>query len=310
MTRRASLLFFPELRSIAEPVLQHVVTLTEERFECGTFPNGELTLSLTSTAETKEVFILALISPPAERFIAALELADTVRRRGATTITLIAPYLAYSRHDKGAASQERFFFLLGRLFGVAGITAVTTIDIHHPEAAMDFGIPLVSLSPAVLFADVLRSSPFREATIVAPDEGAHRRAEDLGRHLGTNHPIVFGHKTRTSHGVTTELGDCAAERVIIVDDILDTGGTLIEAARILHRNGTRRIAICVSHGLFTGHGWRDLWTLGVERIYTTDSVGSGVIPADERIEIIPIGPMIAESIARTIDEMGSTPEEV
>lgn len=301
MTVRASLLSFPELRSVAEPILREVSGFHEETFTIGTFPNGELTVSLDTQECADDVFILTTISPPADRLFFTLALADTIRRRGARTTTLVAPYLAYSRHDKGAPTVEHIFFLLGRLCGAAGIDTVMTIDIHHSVGTSEFGIPITSLSPASLFAQALRNSPFRGAAIVAPDDGARPRADDLARNMGGNPPIVYGHKTRTPEGIRTELERCTAQRVVIVDDILDTGGTLLEAVRRLQRNGAPRIAVCVSHGLFTGDGWRELWTLGVERIYTTDSVGSGVIPADDRIEIIPIGPLIAESIAHQFE---------
>ena len=302
MTVRASLLSFPELCSVAEPILRDFDEVHEETFTTGTFPNGEFTVSLDTPGEAHDVFLLATINPPAERLLLTLTLADTIRRRGARTITLIAPYLAYSRHDKGAPSVEHLFFLLGRLMNAAGIDTMLTIDIHHSVSTTEFGIPFTSLSPAALFARALNDSPFRGATLVAPDDGARPRADDLARNIGGNPPIVYGHKTRTIEGVQTELERCAAERVILVDDILDTGRTLIEAARWLRKNGAPRIAVCVSHGLFTGDTWQELWNLGVERIYTTDSVGSGVIPVDDRIEIIPIAPVIAESIADTRHE--------
>jgi ribose-phosphate pyrophosphokinase len=296
--RSSPLVFFPPaLAQVGGALTTRIPGSVRGEFLVGAFPNGELTVKVVSTVHGRDVIVVAALTPPAERFIHTLYLIDTLQRCGARSIELVVPYLAYARHDRGEPGVGQMFFFLGRLLLTAGVQRVTTLDIHHPAASVDFEVELDSLPAAALFATRLRGTPFEQATIVAPDDGARERAQALARELGIKTPIVQGQKQRSPDGVTTEFTSWSGSCAVIVDDILDTGGTLLAAAHFLRQSGVQRMIICVTHALFTGTKWRGLWDLGVERIYTTDSVGTGAIPADERIEIIPCSASIAESVA-------------
>lgn len=300
--RSPPLVFFPPaLAQVGGALMTRIRGSVCGEFTVGAFPNGELTVKVVSTVADHDVIVVATLTPPAERFIHTLYLIDTLQRCGARSIELVVPYLAYARHDRGEPGVGQMFFFLGRLLFTAGVQRVTALDIHHPEALVDFEVELDSLPAAALFAARLRGTPFEHATIVAPDKGARARAQALARELGIQTPVVHGQKRRSPDGVTTEFPPWSGSWAVIVDDILDTGGTMLAAAQFLRESGAEHTIICVTHALLTGTRWAALWDLGVERIYTTDSVGTGVIPADERIEIIPCSASIAESVARRFE---------
>jgi ribose-phosphate pyrophosphokinase len=264
-----------------------------------TFPNGEIVVEVQGAVRDRPVIAVVTVTPPASNLVATVSLTDTLKRLGARSIHLVLPYLAYSRHDRGPSERSRMFFLLGKLLAAAGADRISTLDLHHPEIAPEFGLPLETVSTVPLFKARLTGSPFEHGVILAPDEGARHRAEELAQALRFERPILSGVKRRSFSGISTEFPPCPASSVIIIDDILDTGETLIAAAEHLARHGVTRTIVCVSHGLFTGSRWSHLWELGIERIYTTDSVGGGHIPDDRRIEIIPCASIISESIGRS-----------
>ncbi|MEK7347634.1 MAG: ribose-phosphate diphosphokinase, partial [Candidatus Eisenbacteria bacterium] len=146
-------------------------------------------------------------------------------------------------------------------------------DVHSRRVARLVPMPLVSLSPAEIFAEEIRRRSLQDATIVAPDEGAVERCEAVAKKAGMKRAITIVAKTRTPRGVVhRRLRGRVGRRAIVVDDILDTGGTLLSCCRELRRRGAREIHVLVTHGLFTGDAWTKLWRMGVKTIGCTDTI--------------------------------------
>jgi ribose-phosphate pyrophosphokinase len=159
-----------------------------------------------------------------------------------------------------------------------------------------FPVPLVSVSPAAVFAHALAALALEDAAVVAPDEGARERAQALREAARIERPVVTFVKRRGAAGirhlaVRGEVGRSA----IIVDDILDTGATLVSVCERLHDAGTS-IVIAVTHGLFTGNAWERLWDLGVRRIYCTDTTPRAPI-AEHRVTVLSVAPILAAWLA-------------
>jgi ribose-phosphate pyrophosphokinase len=227
-----------------------------------------------------------------------LLLAHTLRREGAKRVVAVLPYLGYARQDRADPGESLGIAWMGELLRAVGVDRVLTVDVHSRQAAACFPMPLHSLSPARLFAEVLDNSGRQPVSLVAPDEGALERCEAVRRAAGFDTPLAYLRKQREAGGVTHgAVVGRVLRRVAIVDDILDTGETLLSACAHLGRAGAHEILVFATHGLFTGERWRELPTLGVRRIYTTDSVPTAAHRGGDLVEVLPLGRMVLDAFA-------------
>ncbi len=262
-------------------------------FRVARFENGELHLDLQTSVGNEDCFVLGSIAPPDEQLLSTLLLAHTLKKEGASRVTALFPYLAYARDDKDKPGQSLATAWAGRLARASGFDQVITVDVHSERARRLFPIPVVSVSPAEVFAGALKRYGLREATIVAPDGGAIDRCEAVQTAAGmARGKIPYFEKQRTTTGITHSgpIGE-VGRQAVIVDDILDTGGTLVSACEKLREAGVGEINVMVTHGLFTGERWKELWRLGVRRIFCTDSVplAAGASGGDiMRLSIVPL----------------------
>lgn len=267
-------------------------------FQVSRFENRELHLDLETRVRNESCLILGSIAPPDEQLLSALLLAHTLKKEGAHHVTAVFPYLAYARDDKDKPGKSLATAWVGSLVRASGLDAVITVDVHSERARRLFPIPVLSVSPAETFADALTRCGLRGATIVAPDGGAIGRCEALQRAAGlARTPIPYFEKQRTATGITHvgPIGE-VGRQTVIVDDILDTGGTLISACEKLREAGVEEIAIMVTHGLFTGERWKELWGLGVKRIFCTDSVPPPAGTAGCDIVSLSIVPLLGKEL--------------
>ena len=211
--------------------------------------------------------------PPDEQLLSVLLLAHTLKKEDAKQVTAVLPYLGYARDDKDKPGQSLATAWVGSLIRASGCDRVITVDVHSEKTKQLFPVPLVSLCPAGIFAEAIARYGLADATIVAPDEGAISRCEAVRAAAGMSSKTAYFEKHRTETGIihAGPIGE-VGRRAVIIDDILDTGGTLVSACEQLSRTGVEEIEVMVTHGLFTGTRWKDLYHLGVKRIFCTDSV--------------------------------------
>lgn len=241
-------------------------------FSVERFANQELHLTITKSVARQNCLIVGSISPPEETLLSFLMLAHTLKKEGARLVRAFIPYLSYSRQDVQEVNKSRSIALIGSLLKSAGIAEVVTVDVHSPACKKLFPIPLHSLSPAKLFAKEIKRLGFSKAALVAPDAGAIQRTEEVAEELGRV-SLVWLKKSRTAKGIShTDLYGTVSEKAVIIDDILDTGMTLISCCQKLQKAGVKEIIVMVTHGLFTGKKWEKLWSLGVKKIYCTNTV--------------------------------------
>jgi ribose-phosphate pyrophosphokinase len=272
------------------------------RFSIRRYANQELHALIEASVSGEYCIILGTIAPPDESLLSVLLLAETTKKEGAGKITAVLPYLAYSRQDKDKPGESLGTAWVGALLKSSGIDQVLTVDVHSERDKQLFPIPLISLSTDNLFADAIRKHGLINATIVAPDNGAINRCEAVKKAAGM--PIgetPYFEKKRTEKGIVHygPIGKVGA-KVVIVDDMIDTGETLVSACTKLRVAGAQEIYILVTHGLFTGSSWLQLWSLGVKRIFCTDTVPlrSGIDKTN--ITLFPVAPLIAGRLSEEI----------
>jgi ribose-phosphate pyrophosphokinase len=270
--------------------------------EFARFPNGELFVRIAGPVAARVCAVLGSLAPPHEQILSVLLLAHTLKRQGARRVVALLPYLGYARQDRADPGQSLGAAWAGDLLGAAGVEEVLTLDVHSRQAAACFPMGLHSLSPARLFAEALVSRGLSDVSVVAPDEGALDRCDAVIHAAGIRAPLAHLRKRRDAGGVThSSLVGTVTSRVVIVDDILDTGGTLVSACAALRQAGAQEIFVFVTHGLFTGERWRALPALGVRRIYTTDSTPAARERAGDLVEVLPVGGLILEGFAALAD---------
>jgi len=288
----------PDFEPMAEALRERAPELHRGRYKVGRFDNGELRIEIETPVEGEPCAVLGSIAPPDERFLSALLLGDTLRKEGAYGISAVLPYLAYSRQDKDKPGQSLAAAWTGALLKASGFDCAITVDVHSAEDGRLFPIPLHSLSAERVFADALKQHRLTQATIIAPDEGAIGRCEAIRNAAGmADVPIAWFEKQRTDAGIVHSrfIGQVGLQAVL-VDDILDTGATLLSACGRLLCAGVEDIQIMVTHGLFTGTEWQGLWNLGVSRIFCTDTVPLPTGIETKRIVVLPVAAVLAEAL--------------
>jgi ribose-phosphate pyrophosphokinase len=267
------------------------------------FPNGEFHAGVPEQVEGRRCVLVGSVSPPpgnVERFTLA---AHAVRRAGARRVTALLPYLAYARQDRAPRTESLGLAWVGELLGASGVDEVVTVDVHSDLATEVLGLALTSLSPAGVVATALPQAWRREATFVAPDEGGVGRCSAVARAAGVAEPIVWARKERTSAGVEHHgLVGSPGRRALVVDDILDTGDTLVSCCRALRNAGAQEIGVVITHGLFTGDHWRALLSEGVQ-VWITDTVLSPRRPP--QTHVISIAPLLAPLFDESGERGGS-----
>jgi ribose-phosphate pyrophosphokinase len=273
--------------------------LERGRFSILRYPNQELRALIQSAVAGKHCFILGSIAPPDCQMVSLMLLAHTLKKEGADRITGLLPYLAYAREDKIKAGQSLATAWMGVLLKASAFDQIWAVDLHSEHDKQLYPIPIESLSPAAIFAECLKQYGLTDASFVAPDEGAMSRCEALTSAVGSaTDAIVYFQKRRTDSGIVHHdpVGR-VQRRAVVVDDVLDTGATLVSACERLLAGGAEELHICVTHGLFTQEHWQDLWALSVKRIFCTDTIPACLHIQDPRIVTLPVGPLLRTKLA-------------
>jgi ribose-phosphate pyrophosphokinase len=293
-----TLFSFPEHSPVAK-YLCDLPALKPGQFSIVRYQNQELHASIQSAVSGEHCLVLGSITPPEHQLASLSLLAHTLRKEGADRITGVLPYLAYSREDKLKPGESLATAWVGALLKASGFDEVWVVDLHSEHDRELFPLPLHSLSPATLFGECLRRFELSDASFVAPDEGAMARCEAVKAAAGeTSGEIVHFQKLRTAAGIVHHdpIGR-VGRRAVIVDDVLDTGATLVSACERLLAAGAAELHICVTHGIFAGQRWQGLWSLPVKHIFCTDTIPACARNEDSRITVLPVGPLLRAKIA-------------
>jgi ribose-phosphate pyrophosphokinase len=293
---------FSEYAHISQ-ALCGITSLQPGEFSITRYENQELHAAVQSPVAGEHCFVLGTIAPPEHQMAALLLLAHTLRKEGATRLTGVFPYLAYAREDHAKPGESLATAWAGAVLKASGFDEIWTVDLHSEHDQQLFPLPLESFSPAGLFAERIRNLGLTDATVVATDKGGIPRCEALKSAAGvTSGDIVYFNKLRVAGGIvhSDPIGGVGS-RAVIVDDILDTGRTLVSACERLVRAGAEELYIFVTHGLFTGQAWQEVWSLPVKKMFCTDTIPACASIDDPRITILPIGPWLCEKLASRMD---------
>ncbi len=264
------------------------------------FADGEIFAKILENVREKICFIIHDSSMPPQDWLVSLGLInDALMRASAGEINNILPYMRYSRQDRMTDTRTAISssFLANVINGSA--YRVLTTDLHNPASAGAYTIPFDNLKAYPVLIEYLKKnhSDFLEnSVIIAPDVGSARRAESYAKRLGLN--VALAHKKREKAGVVgdmTIIGDVQGKNAIIVDDMIDTAGTLCKAAEVLKEKGANKIYACATHGIFSKDAVEKINNSNFEKVIITDTFSQ---QANGKIEIVSIADLFAESIYR------------
>jgi ribose-phosphate pyrophosphokinase len=255
------------------------------------FPDGETNIEILSDVSQQSVVIIQSLSRSANHHIMELLLfAHALRKNGATHITALIPYFAYAR-------QESDFLIA--LAKTAGIQALFTLTPHHPESMRIVPLPLHQLETTSIFADDIEKRSFENPVIIAPDHGSIHRARSLRIGQDSENFIAFNKKEDLSkQAVALKLQQKIFHRdCIMIDDIVDTGKTLCQTARLLKTHGARQIHAYATHGVLSHQALENISTVGINSLTLTDSLLlPEKIKIHPNIRILSVAPLLAKAL--------------
>lgn len=264
------------------------------------FSDGEVRVQINESMRGEDVFVIQSLCPPInENIMELLLILDAIKRASAGRITAVIPYYAYARQDRKDKPRVPISArLLADLITVAGAQRVVVVDLHSPQIQGFFNIPVDNLHALGVLYDYLKDKVDGETVVVSPDAGGVEMARLLANKIGC--PIAISYKRRPEPNVAEVLdliGDVKGKRAIIVDDIIDTAGTVCAAGELLLSRGASRVDVVATHGLLSGPAVERLRKSPIEEVVITNT-----IPAEhknlEKLRVVSIAPLIGEAIRR------------
>jgi ribose-phosphate pyrophosphokinase len=270
------------------------------------FKSGEVYVHYEETIRNCDVFIVQSFSHPInDHFVELLVMIDAAKRASARTINIIVPYYGYARQERKAAPREPITAkMVADVLTTVGADRVITIDLHAPAIQGFFNIPVDHLTALDLLSDYLKSKNIVNPVVVSPDAGRASTAEKLANYLDAPFAIMI--KKRPAHNesvITHVIGDVTGQTPIIIEDMIDTGTTIVNVVESLKERGAEDVYVCATHPLFSGPAIDRLDHPNIKEVIVTDSIPLMKVPSD-RFKIISVAPMLAEA-TRIIIQGGS-----
>ena len=265
------------------------------------FANGEIYVRVGKKVRGDDVFIIQTMDNPVnDCLMEVLILADALKRSSARRINLVCPQLCYSRQDRRTQSHEPISAkLVANLITKAGVDRIITVDLHADQIQGFYDIPVDHLVGYPLIAKYLVKQKFKDIVVVSPDVGGVKRANKLADLL--NAPIAIIDKIRREHNkceVAHVVGEVKGKTAIIIDDMVDTGGSICGAANTVKEFGAKEVIICATHALLNGNAKENLENCAASEVIFLDSIP---IPKEKRIKkmrVISLAPLLSKIIHR------------
>lgn len=265
---------------------------------CPVFADGEFEPCYEETIRGSHVFIVQSTPPPADNLLELLLMIDAAKRASAYKVIAVVPYFGYARQDRKDKPRVSIGAkLVADLLSVAGIDRLITMDLHADQIQGFFDVPVDHLYASTLFVPFIEKMGLKDVVIASPDVGGTKRANTYAKMLDTG--IVICHKTRARPnevGNMTVIGDVEGRDVIIVDDMIDTAGTITKAANLMKKKGARSVRAFAAHGVLSGPAVERIEKSELEAVYFTDSIKSKT--ESSKINYISTADAFAEAIKR------------
>ncbi len=268
---------------------------------CGRFNNGEIQVMVNESVRGKDVFIIQPTGAPVnDNLMELLIMVDAMKRASARHITVIVPYYGYARQDRKTRGREPISAkLVADLMSTVGVTRVVTMDLHAGQIQGFFDVPVDHLMSTSILAKYIKSMKLENLTIVSPDLGGVTRARELADRLGA--PIAIIEKRRPEPGVAKVMniiGTVKDRSCVLVDDIVDTAGSLCEGAKALDKAGAMGVYAAVCHPVLTDPATERVKNSCLKQLIVTNSLPIEDYKKQTKLKVLSVAPLLGEAIMR------------
>ncbi len=270
------------------------------------FADGEVNININETVRGHHVFVVQPTNNPVnENLMELLVMIDALKRASAQTINVIVPYYGYSRQDRKAAPRQAISAkLVANLIQVAGASRILIMDLHAAQIQGFFDIPVDHFEALPIFADYFKKKDLSDVVVVSPDHGGVTRARNLARALD-NKPIAIIDKRRPEPNkaeVMNIIGDIQGKTCIMIDDMIDTAGSICAGAQALIDAGAKEVYACATHPIFSGPAIERLTNSPIKEVVVTNTIALTEDKMAPKIKQLSVGQLFGEGIMRIIDD--------
>lgn len=262
------------------------------------FSDGEISVQISESVRGRDVFIVQSTGAPSnDNLMELLIMTDALRRSSASSITAVVPYFGYARQDRKAAPRVPITAkLVADMYETAGIDRVVTIDLHAGQIQGFFNVPVDNLYGSITFENYIKSKNLKNPIIASPDIGGVARARYFAKRMGLEMVIVDKRREKANESeVMNIIGDVDGHDVIMIDDMVDTAGTMVKAATALKNKGATSVMACATHAVLSGRAYENLDNGELDELIVTNTL---VAKPHKKIITLTVAPLFAEVIRR------------
>jgi ribose-phosphate pyrophosphokinase len=270
------------------------------------FSDGEIQIRLNESVRGCDVFVIQSTSAPVnDNLMEVLVMVDALKRASAKSINVVLPYYGYARQDRKARSRDPITAkLVANLVETAGAHRVIAMDLHATQIQGFFDIPVDHLLGVPILGQYFKSKNFSDVVVVSPDHGGVVRARKLADYLMT--PLAIIDKRRPEPNVSEVMniiGDIKGKTAIIIDDIIDTAGTIVLAANAMKKAGVHEVYACCTHAVLSGPAMKRIEDSPIKEVIVTNTIASRHPEPSHKIKTLSVAPLIGEAIIRIHEEL-------
>ncbi|MCB0503881.1 MAG: ribose-phosphate pyrophosphokinase [Cyclobacteriaceae bacterium] len=264
------------------------------------FSDGEMAPYYEESVRGCDVFIIQSTFPPADNFLELLLMVDAAKRASAKSVTLVVPYFGYARQDRKDKPRVAIGAkLLANLVGASGAGRLMTCDLHADQIQGFFDIPVDHLDGASIFVPYLRSLNLENIIFASPDVGGMKRTRRYASFFAADMVVCDKHRERANEIAAMQLiGDVTGKDVILVDDLIDTGGTITKAAKLLMDEGAKSVRAVCTHPILSGNAYENIEKSVLEELVVTDTIP---VKESAKIKVLSVGNLFAKAIRKIHD---------
>jgi ribose-phosphate pyrophosphokinase len=265
------------------------------------FSDGEINVDIGENVRGADVFIVQSTCPPVnDNLVELLILMDALKRSSAKRVTAVIPYYGYARQDRKVLPRAPITAkLVADLLTAAGVSRVLTMDLHAGQIQGFFNIPVDHLYAAPVMLEYMKANWDNEIVFVSPDAGGVERARAFAKRLNATLAIIDKRRGRANESqVMNIIGDVAGKSAVLLDDMVDTAGTMVQGAAAVRRNGAKHVFACATHPVLSGPSIERLEKSEVEQIVVTNTIPLGEKAACRKIRVLSVANLLGEAIKR------------
>jgi ribose-phosphate pyrophosphokinase len=265
------------------------------------FSDGEINVAIRDNVRGVDVFVIQPTCPPVnEHLMELLILMDALKRASARRVTAVLPYYGYARQDRKVLPRAPITAkLVADLLTAAGVSRMLTMDLHAGQIQGFFNIPVDHLYSAPVMLEYIKANYGNDIVVVSPDAGGVERARAFAKRLNATLAIIDKRRLGPNVAeVMNIIGEVEGKTAILLDDMVDTAGTLAQSADALRRNGARRIYACATHGVLSGPAIDRLEKSEIEELVITNTIPMGTKADCRKVRVLTVAPLLGEAIKR------------